>query len=144
MRNLYKCLISQFNMVFDKIKKAFSGSKGEGSAEDYLEIDLEKEQKDSKVLVKLFALKKYEDVNSILNVLREGYTIAIIDIKALKQKDPIELKRAVSKVKKTAEALEGNIAGFGDNLLIVTPPFAQIQRDISSSAEPERKPNKFE
>jgi len=57
-------------MVFDKIKKAFSGSKGEGSAEDYLEIDLEKEQKDSKVLVKLFVLKKYDDVNAILNVLR--------------------------------------------------------------------------
>jgi len=131
-------------MVFDKIKKAFSGSRGEGSTEDYLEIDLEREQKDSKVLVKLFALKKYEDVNAILNVLREGYTIAIIDIKALKQKDPIELKRAVSKVKKTAEALEGNIAGFGDNLLIVTPPFAKIERDVTSSAEPERKPNKFE
>ena len=131
-------------MVFDKIKKAFSGSKGEGSAEDYLEIDLEKEQKDSKVLVKLFVLKKYDDVNAILNVLREGYTIAIIDIKVLKSKDPIELKRAVSKVKKTAEALEGNIAGFGDNLLIVTPPFAKIERDISSVAEPERKPNKFE
>jgi len=131
-------------MVFDKIKKAFSGSRGEGSAEDYLEIDLEKEQKDSKVLVKLFTLRKYEDVNAILNVLREGYRIAIIDIKTLKQKDPIELKRAVSKVKKTAEALEGNIAGFGDNLLIVTPPFAKIDRDVSINAEPERKPNKFE
>jgi SepF-like predicted cell division protein (DUF552 family) len=131
-------------MVFDKLKKAFSGAKGEGSPEDYLEIDLEKEQKDSKVLVKLFVLKKYDDVNAILNVLREGYTIAIIDIKVLKSKDPIELKRAVSKVKKTAEALEGNIAGFGDNLLIVTPPFAKIERDVSSIAEPEKKPNKFE
>ncbi|MEI7463703.1 MAG: cell division protein SepF [Candidatus Taylorbacteria bacterium] len=131
-------------MVFDKIKKAFSGSKGEGSPEDYLEIDLEKEQKDSKVLVKLFVLKKYDDVTPILNVLREGYTIAIIDIKVLKQKDPIELKRAVSKVKKTAEALEGNIAGFGDNLLIVTPPFAKIERDISSVAEPEKKQSRFD
>jgi SepF-like predicted cell division protein (DUF552 family) len=131
-------------MVFEKIKKAFSGSKAEGSAEDYLEIDLEKEEKDSKVLVKLFVLKKYEDVNAILTVLREGYTIAVIDIKALKQKDPIELKRAVSKVKKTAEALEGNIAGFGDNLLIVTPPFAKIERDVSNvNAEP-AKGNKFE
>lgn len=130
-------------MVFEKIKKAFSGSKGEGSAEDYLEIDLDKEEKDSKVLVKLFVLKKYEDINTILNVLREGYTIAIIDIKILKQKDPIELKRAVSKVKKTAEALEGNIAGFGDNLLIVTPPFAQISRDVSNIEEP-KKASKFD
>jgi SepF-like predicted cell division protein (DUF552 family) len=132
-------------MAFEKLKKAFGGaSRGEGSSEDYLEIDLTKEERESKVLVKLFVLKKYDDVNTILNVLREGYTIAIVDIKVLKSKDPIELKRAVSKIKKTADALEGNIAGFGENLLIVTPPFAQIQRDVSTSAEPEKKPNKFE
>jgi len=127
------------------IKKFFGGAPKEEPAEDYLEIDLEKEERDSKVLVTLFVLKKYEDVNAILNVLREGYTIAIVDIKPLKQKDPIELKRAVAKVKKTAEALEGNIAGFGENLLIVTPSFANIQRDTSTSMpEQASKPNKFE
>jgi SepF-like predicted cell division protein (DUF552 family) len=62
----------------------------------------------------------------------------------LKQKDPIELKRAVAKVKKTTDALEGNIAGFGENLLIVTPPFAKIQRDETPSSETEKKSNKFE
>ena len=126
------------------LKKVFGGSpRGEGSAEDYLEIDLDKEEKEGKVLVKLFVLKKYEDVNVILNVLREGYTIAIIDIKVLKSKDPIELKRAVSKIKKTTDALEGNIAGFGENLLIVTPPFAQIQREVQP-AGPEPKSSKFD
>jgi SepF-like predicted cell division protein (DUF552 family) len=131
-------------MAFD-LKKIFGGApKAEGAAEDYLEIDLEKEEKDSKVLVTLFVLKKYEDVNAILNVLREGYTIAIVDIKPLKQKDPIELKRAVSKIKKTAEALEGNIAGFGENLLIVTPSFANIRRDTSTIAEQPAKGSKFD
>ena len=126
------------------LKKIFGGSsKGEGNPEDYLEIDLDKEEREGKVLVKLFVLKKYEDVNVILNVLREGYTIAIIDIKVLKSKDPIELKRAVSKIKKTTDALEGNIAGFGENLLIVTPPFARIQRDVQP-AGPEPKSNKFD
>ena len=130
-------------MVFEKFKRALSPKK-DNVQEDYLEIDLEKEERDNKVAVKLFVLKKYDDVNAILNSLREGYTIAVIDIKVLKQKDPIELKRAVAKVKKTTDALEGNIAGFGENLLIVTPSFAKIQRDESTSAEPERKPNKFE
>lgn len=126
------------------LKKIFGGTpKGEGNPEDYLEIDLDKEEKEGKVLVKLFVLKKYEDVNPILSILREGYTIAIIDIKVLKSKDPIELKRAVSKIKKTSDALEGNIAGFGENLLIVTPPFAQIQREASPST-PEAKTNKFD
>jgi len=126
------------------LKKLFGGaSKGESSPEDYLEIDLDKEEREGKVLVKLFVLKKYEDVNVILNVLREGYTIAIIDIKVLKSKDPIELKRAVSKIKKTTDALEGNIAGFGENLLIVTPPFAKIQRDVQPTS-PEPKSSKFD
>ena len=130
-------------MAFN-LKKMFGGSpKGEDNAEDYLEIDLDKEEREGKVLVKLFVLKKYEDVNAVLNVLREGYTIAIIDIKVLKSKDPIELKRAVSKIKKTTDALEGNIAGFGENLLIVTPQFAQIQREVTPET-PEAKSSKFD
>jgi len=129
-------------MVFDKIKKAFSGSSGSDDAgEEYLEIDLEQEQKQNKVMVKLFTLKDYEEVGEILNSLREGYTIAVIDIKILKQKDPIELKRAISKIKKTTDALEGNIAGFGETTVIVTPSFAKIQkqnlapRESSSSSK---------
>ena len=100
-------------MVFDKIKKVFSGPSSGGDFDsEYLEIDLGKEEKEKKVSVKLFVLKDYEETTAILNDLREGYTIAIIDIKVLRQKDPIELKRAISKIKKTIDALEGNIAGF--------------------------------
>src|SRR3989344_4371310 len=93
----------------------------EESSPDFIEIDLEQEKSDSKVLVKTFVLRVYEDINPILNALREGYTIAVIDIKILKSKDVIELKRAISKVKKTVEALDGRIAGFGENIVIATP-----------------------
>jgi SepF-like predicted cell division protein (DUF552 family) len=118
-------------MVFKKIKNAFSSSNDdEFLGDEYLEIDLEQEKKENKVVVKLFTLKDYDDANNILNVLREGYTIAVIDIKTLKKKDPIELKRAISKIKKTADALEGNIAGFGETTVIVTPSFAKIEKDI--------------
>jgi SepF-like predicted cell division protein (DUF552 family) len=129
-------------MVFDKIKKAFSG--GESDFEnEYLEIDLgQKEKQDNKVLVKLFVLKNYDDVTEILNSLREGYTIAIIDIKILRQKDPIELKRAVSKIKKTTDALEGSIAGFGENTVIVTPSFAKIHKE--STAPKEEKKSRWD
>ncbi len=115
-------------MVFDTLKKVFSGSSYD-SGDEYLEIDLEQKEKESKVFVKLFALKQYEDVNEILNSLREGFTIAVVDIRVLKQKDSIELKRAVSKIKKTADAIEGNIAGFGENTVIVTPSFAKIHKE---------------
>jgi len=116
-------------MVFNKIKKGISGLMSSSDEEaEYIEIDLGQETKKSKIMVKPFILKKFEDVNSILNALREGYTIAVIDIKPLKARDIIELKRAISKIKKTADALEGDIAGFGEGTIIVTPQFAEISK----------------
>jgi len=111
-------------MVFDSIKKAFSVDE----EPEYIEIDLGREVKKSKVIVRPFILKSFEDVNDILNSLREGYTIGVIDIKPLRSKDIIELKRAISKIKKTADALEGSIAGFGENIILVTPNFADIHK----------------
>jgi SepF-like predicted cell division protein (DUF552 family) len=120
-------------MAFKKLKKLFSGPAGDDN--EYLEIDLEQaKDKDNKVVVRLFTLKTYDDVNEVLASLREGFTIAILDIKVLRQKDSIELKRAVAKVKKTIDALEGSIAGFGENMVIATPSFAKIYKEAEKVA----------
>lgn len=112
-------------MAFN-IRDLFGGG---SSNDDYVEIDLNSlEAEQNKVMVKPFVLRTFDDVNDILNSLREGYTISVIDIKPLKSKDIIELKRSVAKIKKTIEALEGSIAGFGDNIIIATPSFAKIQK----------------
>ena len=111
-------------MAFD-LKRMF----GKENSEDYLEIDLNSSTpKENKVIVKPFVLRQFDDINEILNSLREGFTIAVIDIKPLKTKDVIELKRAISKIKKTVDALEGSIAGFGEHTIIATPQFADIHR----------------
>ncbi len=126
-------------MVFNKLKKVLSGSM-DNDEEEYLEIDLDSEKpKENKVIVKLFGLKQYEDVNDILTALRDGYTIAVIDIKGLRQKDSIELKRAVSKIKKTVDALEGTIAGFGENIVIATPSFAKVYKEADKPAPKKEK-----
>ena len=88
--------------MFEKLKKGLFGGDEEP---EYIEIDLGKEVKKAKVIVRPFVLRSFEDINPILNALREGYTIAVIDIKQLRAKDIIELKRAISKIKKTADAL---------------------------------------
>jgi len=127
------------------IKDMFKSMRKDGSAEEYVEIDLAgKEEKENKVIVKLFVLKTYDEVNEILNILREGYTIAIIDIKQLRQKDSIELKRAISKIKKTTDALEGTIAGFGENMIIVTPSFAKIHIHRENAPQKQEPKNKFD
>jgi len=115
-------------MPFGKIKEGLSRLLGKQEDQEYIEIDLGQETKKNKVLVKPFILKKFEDVNDVLNSLREGYTIAVLDVRPLKQKDIIELKRAIAKLKKTIEALEGEVAGFGESIIIATPSFAQIYK----------------
>jgi len=110
-------------------KKIFGGGSKQTETSDYIEIDVGKEEaKKLHIVIRPFVLKTFDDVNKILEVLREGYTIALIDIKQLKQKDIVELKRAIAKLKKTVDALEGHIAGFGENTIVATPPFVEIYK----------------
>lgn len=96
--------------------------------EGYVELDSEVEEIKSKIVVKPFVIKDFEDVKDILDTLREGHTITLINIKPLKDKDLVELKRAINKLKKTCDAIEGEIAGFGEDWIVVTPSFATIYR----------------
>jgi SepF-like predicted cell division protein (DUF552 family) len=138
-RNIYKQIKFKVSMG---IKNWFGSRRDDDMIEeDYLEIDLNQEKKDNKVLVKLFTLKDYEDSNRVINALREGYTIAIVDIRILRKKDPLELKRAVSKIKKTAEAMEGSIAGFKENqdVVVITPSFAKIDKEPEVAKETKKR-----
>lgn len=123
-------------MAFDSLKRWMGNENYSQPTEDYVEIDLGPEKRKSKVNVRPFVLRKFDDVNEILNSLREGYTIAVIDIASLRKKDVIELKRAVAKIKKTTEALEGSITGFGENIVIATPQFAQIGVPSAPAVDP--------
>ena len=85
--------------------------------DEYVELASQQGPRDdrSKVLVKPFVMEDFEDIKEVLDVLRDGTTIALINIKPLKEKDLVELKRAVSKLRKTCEAIDGDIAGFGED-----------------------------
>jgi len=99
------------------------------NSDDYVELDVtQPKASKEKIKIRPFTLKKYDDINEILAALREGYTIAFIDIRQLKSKDIIELKRALTKIKKTVDAMEGSIAGFGDHAIIACPEFAEVYR----------------
>ena len=101
----------------------------EEAQEEYVELDtLAAEESKPKVTVRPFVIDDFSDIKQILDALREGYTIALVNIKPLKDKDLVELKRAINKLKKTCEAIEGDIAGFGDDYIVVTPSFAEIYR----------------
>ena len=88
----------------------------------------------SKIMVRPFVIEEFEHIKPILDALREGHTIALVNIKPLKDKDLVELKRAINKLKKTCDAIEGDIAGFGENWIAATPNFAYIHRGQKKAA----------
>ena len=98
-------------------------------AEDYVELDSAADTPKAKIIVRPFVVEDFADIKPALDSLREGYTIALINIKPLKSKDVVELKRAVNKLKKTCDAIDGDIAGFGEDWIVVTPGFASVHRE---------------
>lgn len=111
----------------------------EDEENEYLELESSGDDK-AKVVVHPFMLQDFEDVKPILDALRTGNTIVMVNIRPLKDKDLVELKRAVNKLKKTTDAIDGEIAGFGEDYIIITPSFATIHRttgmkDVSEEAE---------
>ena len=93
----------------------------------------------SRLMVRPFVIEEFEHIKPILDSLREGHTIALINIKPLKDKDLIELKRAINKLKKTCDAIEGDIAGFGENWIAAVPNFAYIYRGQKPAKEEAKK-----
>lgn len=135
--------------LFSKIKEGFTGGRGYddmGAEEGYVELDTEAEEIRSKVIVRPFMIEDFEDVKPILDCMREGHTIGLVNIRPLKEKDLVELKRAINKLKKTTDAIDGEIAGFGDDYLVVTPSFAQIYKtkqtkEVKEDPEVEPQPH---
>ncbi len=117
---------------FDKLKGKLGtqSSDFEETEQGYVELGSEASGVESraKLMVRPFVIEEFEQIKPILDSLREGHTIALINIKPLKDKDLVELKRAINKLKKTCDALEGDIAGFGENWIAAVPSFAYIYR----------------
>ena len=121
-----------FSGLKDKVSSKFSTAPPEDdieqNGEDYVELAGEVPVSESKIVVRPFTLEDFDSIKPILDALREGLTVALINISPSKEKDLVELKRAISKLKKTADAINGDIAGFGDDWLVAVPNFAKIYR----------------
>ena len=126
-----------------KIKDAMSGETSEilkeTEEEGYVELGAETGSDESKIMVRPFVLHDFESIKDILEVLRNGHTVALVNIKPLKDKDLVELKRAINKLKKTCDAIDGDIAGFGDDWIAAVPHFAKIHRPKKEEAATPKK-----
>ncbi|RMF55382.1 cell division protein SepF [Candidatus Woesearchaeota archaeon] len=119
-----------FSKISSKLQGTMREEPTEKGEEEYVELNTEEvgEHEAAKIVVRPFTLEDFSDVKPILDSLREGYTVALVNIKPLKDKDLVELKRAINKLKKTCDAIEGDIAGFGEDYIVIVPAFAEIYR----------------
>lgn len=126
---------------FSKLRDKFKGDSSKiikEAEEDYVEVGANTEgETNSKITVRPFVIEDFEHIKVILDALREGHTIALVNIRPLKDKDLVELKRAINKLKKTCDAIDGDIAGFGDDWIAAVPSFAHIYRNKSSEPKKE-------
>ena len=104
-------------------------------SDDYVEIDADVRSQSAKIMIRTFSLTNFEDIKPILNVIREGRTIALVNIAPIKDSDRMALRRAVDKLKKTMTANDGDLAAFGESWLVATPAFAKIYKHEEQAAE---------
>lgn len=103
----------------------------EDSSEDYLALsDMKvKMPETSKDLeVKVFVLDSYDNIREVLDIVRTETTMCLIDIHLLRNKDTDELRRAIDKLKKTIEAVDGSIVGFHENWIMTAPKNVKIHK----------------
>jgi len=135
---------------FQKFIKKMSSEPEEGKESfeedsDYIEINSDEVRKNTaKIMLKYFVLNDFSDVKPVLDSLRTGYTIGLVKISPLKEKDLNELKRAVSKIKKTCYALEGDLIGIDQNWLVAVPSYVSVFREKNTEEHPLTSAEDFE
>lgn len=91
---------------FSKIKNSFKGNKefeDEETVEqgdEYVELDTSKNSESGqKILVKPFVLDDFTDIKPILDALREGNTICLVNIRPLKRERLDRIEESNKQVK---------------------------------------------
>ena len=115
-----------------KEEKEFNYDMSEAEFEEFVEIDVNDLENKEEVLyyVKPLVINEYLDVKPAIKYIREGKYILLINMKPLKTRDTVELKRAVEKLKQAVESFKGDIIGFGKgDWLLVVPPGIKIERN---------------
>ena len=103
----------------------------EESGEDY--VTLEGRKYDQKLQVRTFALTEFDDVKKISKCVREGQSVVLVDLKPLKEKDIIDLKRSVNKLKALTQEVQGDIAGLSGDWVVMTPGGISVERQVLSA-----------
>lgn len=78
------------------------------------------------IYVKSMELSSLVDVQEVADELRNG-NIMILDISALMNQDPAELKRAIDQLKGICQAIGGDVGRLTESRVMATPKYVNIK-----------------
>jgi hypothetical protein len=103
---------------------------GKSGEQDYSEVDLGQfveASGSSETVLRVAELGRIEVLPEIKQEIYAG-NIVLVDIAGLKR-DKSALDRAVGELKKAVEDVSGDIAGIGDDLIVLVPNGIKIDRE---------------
>jgi len=111
-----------------------SGTREAMGAEQYIDLtDMVFEDEElggiegAKTVVKVGELFRYEDLSGLTNEVYND-NIVIVDYTSIAN-DDLTMKRVTAELKNVARDVEGDVAGVGKNLLMITPRGVKIDRN---------------
>ncbi len=118
------------DLPIDKFLNVFKRKVDLEDSNEYVELEVEQKDKPTtKLFVKYYTVNKFEDSASVLNDIRSGYTLSFVRVKDLREKGGIdELKRTISKLKKSADAAEAQIVGIDEDYVLIVPNFVKVEK----------------
>jgi SepF-like predicted cell division protein (DUF552 family) len=117
------------SIIMGIVNKIF-GEKGTGNIEGY--VDLEKyvestgSQASGRMHVRVGEIQRYEDLKDFTDYVYGG-NVLILDFSPIAEEEVI-LKRITNDLKKMIGEINGDIAGIGNNLMIIAPTDVKIDR----------------
>jgi len=113
------------------ISKIFGEKKTTSGAGEYIDLEkyVEKEipqQGKANMYVRVGEIQRYEDLKTILDYVCGG-NVLILDFSPLAEEEVL-LKRITGEIKKVVKDIDGDVAGIGNNLMVITPTGVKIDR----------------
>ena len=107
------------------------GEKKTGPTEGYIDLEKYVESKSdeplpAKMQVRVGEIQRYEDLKGFTDYVFGG-NVLILDFSPIAEEEVI-LKRITNELKKMAKDTNGDIAGIGNNLMIIAPGGVKIDR----------------
>lgn len=106
------------------------GEKKQGNVEGYINlekyIETNKTNPPAKMYVRVGEIHRYEDLRQFSDYVYGG-NLLLLDFSPIADEEVI-LKRITEDLKKVVKEINGDIAGIGNNMMIVSPANVKIDR----------------